>query len=1440
MAAWTTESELINELRLLENPIGKWELVERIGEGTYGEVYKARNCKSGEIQAIKVMDDIGEKEDDIRAELEVLKHHSLHPNIASFYGTYLKPGAGGEEQLWLVMEYCEGGSITDLSKSVHERGSCLEEDCISFILREILQGLFYLHKSHIIHRDVKGQNVLFTRQANIKLIDFGIAAKIVHTLDKRHTHLGTPFWMAPEVIACESQIDMDYDNRADVWSLGITAIEIADSVTPYHGEHPARVLFRIPRDPSPTVRDTENWSQTFLSFVARCLIKDYEKRPNVLELLTDPFVDTDIDPRTVRRRLVQLLDQAQGPRLDDNDIFTLSSESGASTIRPKQLSIPAWEVHDLASLETIDEGIIVHYLQERYMRADIYTYVGDVLISLNPFETLEIYNKRFQDHYINIPTTKDRPPHLFAIADLTYQSMLVNNLLQCVIISGESGSGKTEASNIFLQHLTRLGRASSKELEDKILKVNPVLEAFGNARTIINNNSSRFGKYIEVFFNSSGRVIGAEITQYLLEKSRIIHQPRREKSFHIFYYLLGYLRQENKLESFYFTPGEDHRYMRIGGTIVENPKQYTVNSLNFNNIRHSLDIIGFTPREKTSLYSIIAAILHMGDVQIEIDMSSYDAKSHIVESTLVANPGEAKKAATLLKINTEQLIQVITTMGVITRGEYLEIPNTLEQAMDIRDAISKALYGRLFSWIVKRINISIVPKMLPPDYLSIGILDIFGFENFKKNSLEQMNINIANEQLQFFFNQHIFALEQAEYAKEGINLNNISFTNNQPILDMLLKKPVGILALLDDESKFSSASDHSLITKFHSHYGRFKHYIQPKSDHPTFGIVHYAGKVSYSGIGFLQKNRDTLQSSAVTLLKESRDDLIIELFSDKFIAGGSLLAEKTHTSSKASKSRLKFLATSGSNKSGRDGHGVQSSQPNPASLVRNQTVSTHFRNSLRELMAKIESAQPHFIRCIDPNGTKTPKLFLPHKVVEQLRYTGVLETCKIRKDGYSHRMLFEDFIERYKMLDLSFGQKINRPFANCAQILESTRIRGYQLGRSKVFLRYYHVEELNEMVKRYKKHAIILQKYAKGFLARRLRKRIIWKTKNNASSVIGRCVRAWLFRIVFWRLVKSDTKRVVKLQALARMKLARMRYLKLKFKFHRQVRMVKVLQSAIRVWMAKRHYSHLQEQLMIESLTKIQAGVRGFLARRMFRDLIRQQSAAIVLQRATRSAIAKRRSEEKQQKLNRETVLIMRPGLVGTHSNKSEFDVWIEKVIPVNDRSHLESRTRKARSKGSLRHQLERGIVEEYNREQGALTVQRYYRGWAARRKTKGALLRAANERRAVVNFLTEISNVSGKLVKKQLLLDDKKWHFSDIPASEPPMTGLYTTVSVQDSVKFFKTLEQSQQKIPRPHIAGSALRELTADNSNETRSDDSKNELKIARFNFTAMYANK
>ena len=1438
MSGWQVESELLRELRNLDSPIGRWELVERIGEGTYGEVYKARNCKSGEIQAVKVMDDIGEKEDDIRAELEVLKHHSLHPNIASFYGAYLRPGTGGEEQLWLVMEYCEGGSITDLAKSVQERGSCLEEDCISFILREVLQGLFYLHKSHIIHRDVKGQNVLLTRQANVKLIDFGIAAKVAHTLDKRHSHIGTPFWMAPEVIACETQIDMDYDNRADVWSLGITAIELADSVTPYHGEHPARVLFRIPRDPPPTVRETEKWSQLFLGFIARCLVKDYEKRPNVIELLTDPFVDTNTDLRTIRRKLLHLLDQAQGPRLEDNDIFTLSLKGGESTIKRNVTDVPAWEVHDLASLETIDEAIIVHYLQERYMRGDIYTYVGDVLISLNPFETLDIYSSTFQKHYIDIPNTRERPPHIFAIADLTYQSMVLNRELQCCLISGESGAGKTEGSNLFLQHLTRLGRARSKELEDRILKVNPVLEAFGNARTIINNNSSRFGKYIEVFFSQSGQVIGAEITQYLLEKSRIIHQPRREKSFHIFYYLLGHLTQENKLENFYFT-GDEHRYMRIGGTKIDSSKQFTVNSLHFNNIRHSLDVIGFTPREKTSIYSIIAAILHMGDIQIEIDMSSYEESSHIVESTLVANAAVAQKAAALLKINTDQLIRVITSMGVVTHGEHFEIPHTLEQAMDIRDAISKGLYGRLFSWIVRRINVSIVPRNLPSDYLSVGILDIFGFENFKKNSLEQLNINIANEQLQFFFNQHIFALEQAEYAREGINLDAVSFTNNQPMLDMLLKKPVGILALLDDESKFSSATDRSLITKFHSQYGRCKHYIRPKSDHPTFGITHYAGKVSYSAVGFLQKNRDTLQSSAITLLTESRDDLIHELFSDKFIAGGSLLAEKTYTAAKASRSRLKRLATGESNKTGREGHNAHSYQPNPASLVRNQTVSTHFRNSLRDLMAKIESAQPHFIRCIDPNGTRTPKLFLPHKVVEQLRYTGVLETCHIRKKGYSHRMLFEEFIERYRVLDLNFGQKINRPFANCAQILESTRIRGYQLGRSKVFLRYYHVEELNEKVKRYLKNAVVLQKYARGFLARRLRKRIIWNARNNAASVIGGCMRAWLFRVKFRRSVRRDYRSLIRLQAIAKMVLARRRYLKLKFEYHRRTRAVRILQSSVRVWLARRHFSHLQEQIMLESLVKIQAGVRGLIARREYKAALSQHYAAIRVQRAFRVYLDRKRKELERQRLDGETVFIMRPGL---RDSQRELDLWIEKVIP----SSKQACKQKPQSKGSLRHQLEKGLVEEYNREHAAVTLQRYYRGWRDRRRTRGAFLRAANEKKAVANFLTELGNIGRKIVKKQIQLEDKKWYFSNITILEPPpRTSVYTPISVQDSVKFFKTLEESQQlKIPRPHIAGSALNDLSPTTSdsdiNSRTSSRSKFEMRTARFNFTTMYAHK
>lgn len=1283
-------------------------------------------------------------------------------------------------------------------------------------------------------------------------------------MDKRHSHIGTPFWMAPEVIACESQYDMEYDYKADIWSLGITGIELADSVTPYHGEHPARVLFRIPRDPPPSVKEPSRWSASYLDFLACCLVKDMDKRPGVLELLTHEFVDTTHDPRVINRKLIRLIEQSRGPRFDfedgDSSLQHLDSVK-TETIKRSQAKLPADQVCDLAELEAIDEGIMVHYIHERYNKNLIYTYVGDVLISINPFQIFDIYNPKNKRLYSNISHRRKLAPHIYAVSDFAYQSMLLNRTSQCCLISGESGAGKTEGSKLMLQHLMTLGKAVSYEVEQKILKVNPVLEAFGNARTTINDNSSRFGKFIEVYFNKYGSVLGAEITQYLLEKSRLIHQSRRERSFHIFYYLLSFLTQQNKLKDFYFSEEQnEHRYLRVLGTKPEKGKIKSINTSHFEQIRHALDVIGFTPNEKLSMYSIVSAILHMGDIQIEIDVRSLNNQSHISESTLVSNRDIAKKAGNLLRVDTDKLIEVITNMLVFTHGEQIMIPYRLEQAMDIRDAISKALYGRLFSWIVRKINASIVPRRMPEDCLSIGLLDIFGFENFKKNSLEQLNINIANEQLQYFFNQHIFTLEQAEYYKEGISADHITFINNQPILDMLMGWPHGMLSLLDDESKFSSATDLSLVTKFHKQYGKNKFYIQPKSDHPTFGVHHYAGRVNYSASGFLQKNRDTLQNSSVLLLRESRDPLIQELFSEHFVSDGSLMAGSL-SKGKGKITNPQVISRREQVMTQNFGNKVQNSStppasPSPTSLIRNQTVCTHFRHSLRDLMVKIESAQPHFIRCIDPNGTKSPDVFIPHKVLEQLRYTGVLETCKIRKQGYSHRLLFEDFIERYKAIDLVYGQKINRAFANCAQILESAKIRGYQLGKSKVFLRYYHIEQLNEIIKKYQKNALIIQRYVRGFLARSYKKRLIFNRRDKASSVIGRNVRFWLLRVHMRRYIAKETRCIVLTQAAVRGRLTRVWFRIMRLKHRREIKAAIKIQSRIRLWLAKLRFSHLQENIIQENTLKLQAFFRGCLARKQYKLLLNQHHAAQLIQRYYR-VYRNKINLERVQRVTKANSLIMSrdPRAVNT-----DFNVWIDEMLPSKrDQQYFTSRGQKEKQhfQGSLRRRLENKVLDEYKREMAAVTIQKYFRGRKVRRVTKVAFIRATNERRVVTNFLTEVTNICRRIHKKETQLIDKPWSFNNIIQGDShisPIIHLDLT-SAKESRTYFKNLEQSlgqkQIKIPRPHLAGKALIQPTAailpaitSPTNEAVTDRVEYnfnvtlDLKKAQFDFTNIYS--
>ncbi|NP_001349341.1 myosin-IIIa isoform 2 [Danio rerio] len=1111
------------------DPSDTWEIIETIGKGTYGKVYKVHNKVDGSKAAVKILDPIHDIDEEIEAEYNILKALSDHPNVVKFFGMFYKKDVKTGDQLWLVLELCNGGSVTDLAKGMLKRGDRMEEPIIAFILHEALMGLQHLHVNKTIHRDVKGNNILLTTDGGIKLVDFGVSAQLTNTRLRRNTSVGTPFWMAPEVIACEQQLDSTYDERCDVWSLGITAIELGDGDPPLAELHPMRALFKIPRNPPPTLHQPELWSNDFNDFIRKCLIKDFELRPNVLDLLQHVFIKQIVGrEKTLQKQLMELIDLNQQMGIIEKTRHERIHTKKNSYMKSQSQTCD--DADDLATLEVLDENTITEQLQRRYTKEQIYTYVGDILIAVNPFHKTELYTPEHTKSYVGAKRTSN-PPHIYAVADIAYQSMVSYNADQCIVISGESGAGKTESAHLLVQQLTVLGKANNRTLQEKILLVNSLVEAFGNACTVINDNSSRFGKYLEMKFTCGGTVVGAQISDYLLEKSRVVHHAVGERNFHIFYYIYAGLAERKKLGHYKLSDSKTPRYLHNENVkLVPDIVGNAFYKEQFETVEQCFKVIGFTLEELGSVYGILAGILNTGDVEF-----TSVASEHQTDKSNISNMAVLESAASLLCIRADELQEALTSHCVVTRGETIVRSNTVEKATEVRDAMGKALYGRLFSWIVNRIN-----SLLKPDNqsgeddkgLNIGILDIFGFENFKRNSFEQLCINIANEQIQFYFNQHIFAWEQDEYLNEDVDARVIEYEDNRPLLDLFLQKPMGMLSLLDEESRFPQATDQTLVEKFEDNL-KSKNFWRPKRVDLGFGIHHYAGKVIYNAGGFLAKNRDALPADIVLLLRSSENELTRKLVTHPLTKTGNL----AHTKGKAVGSArmgtqqsqrfakldclLLFSSVSFSESSSRkltppidksmlalpvdsvqttESTGDTTHHPRETTNMKTQTVASYFRYSLMDLLSKMVAGQPHFVRCIKPNNDRQAHKFDREKVLIQLRYTGILETAKIRRQGYSHRILFNNFIERYSILAFRANEEPAISPETCAVILEKAKLENWILGKTKVFLKYYHVEQLNLMVRQTTDRIVLVQAYVRGWMA--FKRYCLLKEKREQSAVV--------------------------------------------------------------------------------------------------------------------------------------------------------------------------------------------------------------------------------------------------------------------------------------------------------------------------------------------------
>ncbi|XP_032100580.1 unconventional myosin-IXa isoform X8 [Sapajus apella] len=1016
---------------------------------------------------------------------------------------------------------------------------------------------------------------------------------------------------------------------------------------------------------------------------------------------------------------------------------------------------------DLCSLPDLNEKTLLENLRNRFKHEKIYTYVGSILIVINPFKFLPIYNPKYVKMYDNHQLGK-LEPHIYAVADVAYHAMLQRKKNQCIVISGESGSGKTQSTNFLIHHLTALSQKGfASGVEQIILGAGPVLEAFGNAKTAHNNNSSRFGKFIQVNYQETGTVLGAYVEKYLLEKSRLVYQEHNERNYHVFYYLLAGASEEER-SAFHLKQPEEYHYLN---QITKKPLRQSWDDYcydsepdcfmvegedlrhDFERLQLAMEMVGFLPKTRRQIFSLLSAILHLGNI-------CYKKKTYRDDSIDICNPEVLPIVSELLEVKEEMLFEALVTRKTVTVGEKLILPYKLAEAVTVRNSMAKSLYSALFDWIVFRINHALLnSKDLEHNIktLSIGVLDIFGFEDYENNSFEQFCINFANERLQHYFNQHIFKLEQEEYRTEGISWHNIDYIDNTCCINLISKKPTGLLHLLDEESNFPQATNQTLLDKF-KHQHEDNSYIEfPAVMEPAFIIKHYAGKVKYGVKDFREKNTDHMRPDIVALLRSSKNAFIsgmigidpvavfrwailrafframvafreagkrhihrktghddtapcailksMDSFSflqhpvhqrsleilqrckeEKYsisrknprtplsdLQGMNAVNEKNqhdtfdiawngrtgiHQSRLSSSTSLLdkdgIFANSTSSKLLERAHGILTRNKNlkfkptlPKHLLevnslkhltrltlqdritksllhlhkkkKPPSISAQFQASLSKLMETLGQAEPYFVKCIRSNAEKLPLRFNDALVLRQLRYTGMLETVRIRQSGYSCKYSFQDFVSHFHVL---LPRNIIPSKCNIQDFFRKINLNpdNYQVGKTMVFLKEQERQHLQDLLHQEVLHRIILlQRWFRVLLCRQH-----FLHLRQASVIIQRFWRSYLNqKQVRDAPVQKDAfvmaSAAALLQASWRAHLERQRYLELRAaaiviqqkwrEYYRRRHLAAICIQAR--WKAYRESKRYQEQR--NKIILLQSTCRGFRARQRFKALKEQK-----------------------------------------------------------------------------------------------------------------------------------------------------------------------------------------------------------------------------------------
>ncbi|XP_029952610.1 unconventional myosin-Vc isoform X2 [Salarias fasciatus] len=907
--------------------------------------------------------------------------------------------------------------------------------------------------------------------------------------------------------------------------------------------------------------------------------------------------------------------------------------------------------NDLTALSYLHEPAVLHNLKVRFVESRIiYTYCGIILVAVNPYKQLPIYGDAIIHAYSG-QNMGDMDPHIFAVAEEAYKQMARNHKNQSIIVSGESGAGKTVSARYAMRYFAVVSKSGSKtRVEDKVLASNPVTEAIGNAKTTRNDNSSRFGKYTEISFDRRYCIIGANMRTYLLEKSRVVFQADNERNYHIFYQMCSCAHLP-EFKTLRLLSADKFSYTCMGGnTTIEGVDD----KKDMEETQRTFSMLGLKEDFQADVFKVLAAILHLGNVEIR---SAGDDKSLIAP-----NDPHLAVFCELLGVAAGELVRWLCHRKIVLVAETVVKPLPRKRAVNARDALAKQIYAHLFDCIINRINTAL--QVPGKQHAFIGVLDIYGFETFNINSFEQFCINYANEKLQQQFNLHVFKLEQEEYMKEDIPWTLIDFYDNQPVIDLIEAK-MGIFELLDEECLFPQGTDHSWLQKLHNYLDANPLYEKPRLSNEAFVIQHFADKVEYQCTGFLEKNRDALYEELIETMRVSQFSFLANFFQEE---------EQNPVNSKSVK--------------------VRAARPplKPTNKQLRTSVGNKFRSSLSLLMETLNATTPHYVRCIKPNDEKLPFEYDSGRVVQQLRACGVLETIRISAQSYPSRWTYIEFYSRYSILMTHQEAELTDKKQTCKNVLQRLiqDSNQYKFGRTKIFFRAGQVAYLEKLrLDRLRGACVTIQKHVRGWSQRRK-----YLAMRSAAIILQQYIRGK-------RTVRKAVNPTTLKQGWAALVIQRhwrgyhMRQI------YRVVRLASItIQSFTRGWLARKRY---RKMLKEHKALVIQKYARAWLARRRFQTMRR---LVLNVQLSYRVQQLRKKIEE-QNKENRglmERLTSLANSNSQTVDRLQSLEVQLEKST--SQRASLEAREKKAKEEAGLTIAELQKKIDAVNLEKQSLETQ--------------------------------------------------------------------------------------------------------------------------------------